>query len=440
MQLRPKPLMFPNHTSLLTVAATLILIFIPLLVGAQTSVAGGWDLVGTAESTESGRIEVYLMGGLVKGPLASREFLEKIVWEKNGKTITARNVVDCLSKVRKVVLINEYERRHVDGSDRSSLVRSQKPKDPSIKIEPDTLAELIYNEVCFSPRFDSDAVPVGTKYVSAQPDQQQHVQQDASAAPDRHAEVTPASEEVSERPSPGCTYSILPDSQSFSASEASGTISVSTQKNCQWTAITNAGWLIIESTNKGSGNDTIKFSLTANPGAGSRTGRITVEGQVFSITQEGNPDLVEYALTVRKTGNGKGTVTTNPAGTLLRKGTSVTLNALPRADSAFSGWSGACSGTAQTCSIKITSATSVTASFSLKTFTISVALSPNGTIYPPGPIKAAYGEELTFHMFPLPGYRVSDVLVDKVSIGVVNSYRFKSVTADHIIQATFVKE
>ncbi len=43
-------------------------------------------------------------------------------------------------------------------------------------------------------------------------------------------------------------------------------------------------------------------------------------------------------------------------------------------------------------------------------------------------------------MFPLPGYRVSDVLVDKVSIGVVNSYRFKSVTADHIIQATFVKE
>ncbi len=388
MPLRPKSLMFPNHTSLLTVVATLTLIFIPLLVGAQTSVAAGWDLVGTAENTESGRIEVYLMGGLVKGPLASREFLEKIVREKDGKTITTRNVVDCLSKVRKVVLINEYERRHVDGSDRYSLVRSQKPKDPSIKIEPDTLAELIYNEVCFSPRFNSDAKPVGTKYVSAQPDQQQ-AQQDAAAAPDQGSDVVPAPEHVSERPSPGCTYSISPDSQSFSAGEASGTISVSTQKNCQWTAITNAGWLIIESTNKDSGNDTIKFSLSANPGAGSRTARITVEGQVFSITQEGNPDFVEYALTVRKTGNGKGTVTTNPAGILFRKGTSVTLNALPRADSAFSGWSGACSGTALTCSIKITSATSVTASFSLKTFTISVAPSSNGTIYPQGPVKAA---------------------------------------------------
>ena len=440
MQLRPKSLMFSCHASLLTVVATLTLISTPVIVGAQTSAAAGWDLVGTAENQESGRIEVYLMGGLVKGPPASREFLEKIVREKDGKTITARNVVDCLSKVRKVVLINEYERRRIDGSVRYSLVRSQKPKDPSIKIEPDTLAELIYNEVCFSPRFNSDARPVETEYVSEQPYQQQQVQQDASAARDRGTAVTAASEEVPERPSPGCAYSISPDSQSFSSGAESGTVSVSAQKECQWTAATNADWVFIESMNKGSGNDTIRFSLSANPGAGSRTAHITVEGNTFSITQKGNPDFVEYALTVGRTGNGRGTVTTNPAGILFRKGTSVTLSVLPDARSVFSGWSGACSGTALTCSVKITSATSVTASFSIKTFTISVAPSSNGTIYPPGPIKAAYGEELTFHMFPLPGHRVSDVLVDRVSIGVVNSYRFKSISADHVIQATFAKE
>jgi hypothetical protein len=43
-------------------------------------------------------------------------------------------------------------------------------------------------------------------------------------------------------------------------------------------------------------------------------------------------------------------------------------------------------------------------------------------------------------MFPLPGYRVSDVLIDRASVGVDNSYRFKSIVADHVIQATFVKE
>jgi len=373
------------------------------------------------ESPESGRIEVYLMGGLVRGSPVSREFLEKVVWQKDGKTITAKNVVDCRSRVRKVVLLNEYKRHHVDGMDRYSLVRSQEPEDPAMKVEPDTLAEMIYNEVCFSPRFNSNVVSV-------------------DAVSGRGADVTPPSEEVSERPSPSCTYSISPGSQSFSSSGESGTISVSTQNNCQWTASTNAAWVFIDSTNKRSGNNTIRFSLSANPSAEPRTAQITVEGQVFSMTQGGNPESVEYTLMVRKTGNGRGTVTTNPAGILFRKGTSVTLNALPGAHSSFSGWSGACSGTAQTCSIKITSATSVTASFSLRTFTIFVSPSSNGTIYPPGPVKAMYGEELTFQMFPLPGFRVSDVLVDRASVGVVNSYRFKSIVADHVIQATFVKE
>jgi Divergent InlB B-repeat domain/Viral BACON domain len=434
---------FPMHrcyASLLTAVATLTLISIPGFVGAQISSAAGWDLVGAVESPESGRIEVYLMGGLVRGSLASREFLEKVVWQKDGKTITAKNVVDCHSKVRKLVLLNEYKRHHVDGSDRYSLVRSQEPKDPAIKVEPDTLADMIYNEVCFSPRFNSNVVSVDTRVVREQPYQKEHEQQSASAVPGRGADVTPPSEEVSGKPSPSCTYSISTGSQSFSSSGESGTISVSTQSNCQWIASTNAAWVFIDSMNKGSDNNTIRFSLSANPSAESRTAQITVEGQVFSITQGGNPESVEYTLTVRKTGNGRGTVTTNPAGILFRKGTSVILKALPSAHSAFSGWSGACSGTAQTCSIKVISATSVTAFFSLRTFTISVSPSSNGTIYLPGPVRAVYGDELTFRMFPLPGYRVSDVLIDRASVGVVNSYRFKSIVADHVIQATFVKE
>ena len=405
-----------HGVSLLTAVAILILLSIPIPAGAQASSVVRWDLVGTVNSPESGRIEVYLLNGMVHGPPASREFLEKVVWTKHGKTITARNVVDCGSKVRKLVLLNEYKRHHVDGSDRYTLVRSQEPKDPAMKVDPDLLAEVIYNEVCLRPALNNEAEPVPG------------------------ANITAVSQEASEAPSQNCAYWISPGSHLFSSSGASGTISVSTQTNCQWLASLNAPWVLMDSTNKGSGSDTISFSLSANPGADSRTAQITAEGQIASIAQEGNPESVEYTLTVRKTGKGRGAVTTNHTGNTFRKGTTVTLSALPGVDSVFSGWSGACSGTARNCTIKISSASSVTASFSLKTFTISVPTSSNGTIYPAGPVKATYGEELTFQMFPLSGYRVSNVLVDGASAGAVNSYRFKSISADHVIQATFVKE
>lgn len=252
--------------------------------------------------------------------------------------------------------------------------------------------------------------------------------------------TTPPSDAVSDTPSAGCTYAISAGTQSFPSTGGSGRISVLTKTNCPWTASPSAAWVTIDSTRSASGSGTISYSLSANEGTASRTAQITVEGQVFSVTQAGAPDIVQYALMVKKTGNGQGTVASNPAGTLFNKGASVTLNANPGTGSVFSGWSGACSGTSQTCSVKVNSATYVTASFSLKTFTISVSTPSNGIIYPSGPVNVPYGGKRTFQVIPLPGHRVSDVLVDRVSVGAVNSYTFNNIVADHLIQATFVKQ
>ena len=76
-------------------------------------------------------------------------------------------------------------------------------------------------------------------------------------------------------------------------------------------------------------------------------------------------------LTVQATGAGGGTVSSNPAGINCGKtctasfssGTQVTLTASPGANSFFSGWSGACSGTG-VCNVTLTQNTSVTANFS----------------------------------------------------------------------------
>jgi hypothetical protein len=51
-----------------------------------------------------------------------------------------------------------------------------------------------------------------------------------------------------------------------------------------------------------------------------------------------------------------------------------------------------------------------------------------------------HGEKRRFQVIPLPGYRVSVVLVDKVSVGAVNSYTFNNVTGDHVVEAIFVKQ
>jgi len=61
--------------------------------------------------------------------------------------------------------------------------------------------------------------------------------------------------------------------------------------------------------------------------------------------------------------NGKGTVTSSPSAASYAAGTVVTLTATPAAGSPWVGWSGACSGTATTCTLTMNANYSVTANF-----------------------------------------------------------------------------
>lgn len=81
-----------------------------------------------------------------------------------------------------------------------------------------------------------------------------------------------------------CTYSISPGSQSFPNTGGSGTVAVTTQTGCTYTAVSNASWITVTAGATGSGNGTVTFTVAANTGI-ARTGTITIAGQTFTVTQ-----------------------------------------------------------------------------------------------------------------------------------------------------------
>lgn len=111
---------------------------------------------------------------------------------------------------------------------------------------------------------------------------------------------------------------------------------------------------------------------------------------VFSL------EVVGATLTVSTSGYlGSGTVTSSPSGidcgsscsATFDHGASVTLIATPAPGSSFTGWSGDCSGVMMTCTVLMTQARSVSASFGVGTHALSVAKSGTGS----GSVTASTG-------------------------------------------------
>ncbi|HUX96894.1 MAG TPA: FISUMP domain-containing protein [Bacteroidales bacterium] len=138
-------------------------------------------------------------------------------------------------------------------------------------------------------------------------------------------------------------------------------------------------------------------TLTATPDAGSTftgwsgggcsgTGTCQVTmNSVVSVTATFTID--QYTLSVGKAGTGTGLVTSSPAGINCgvdcsepyNFGNVVTLTATPDAGSTFTGWSGGgCSGTG-TCQVTMNNAVSVTATFTINQYTLSVGKAGTGT-------------------------------------------------------------
>ena len=115
--------------------------------------------------------------------------------------------------------------------------------------------------------------------------------------------------------------------------------------------------------------------------------------------------LLQHALTVTSSPAAGGSI--NPAGGTYPHGTVVTLTVTTNAGYQFSGWSGACSGT-NACNVTMDAAKSVTATFTLLQYALTVTSSPaaGGSISPAGGTYP-HGTVVTLTVTPNAGYQFS---------------------------------
>lgn len=110
-------------------------------------------------------------------------------------------------------------------------------------------------------------------------------------------------------PSPTCITSLSPTTAAYEAVGGSGSIAITTSAGCPWTATIGADWLAFTGAATGSGSGTVSYAVGANPSATSRTGGVSVAGQVHAVSQQGRTEPCRFELSPSSVRTGKDAVT-----------------------------------------------------------------------------------------------------------------------------------
>ena len=142
-----------------------------------------------------------------------------------------------------------------------------------------------------------------------------------------------------------------------------------------------------------------------------------------------------YTISVTQTANG----TISPGTTVVNHGATQAFTITPASnyhvvDVVVDGGSvGPLTGYTFT---NVTANHTITATYAIDTYTISVTQTANGTISP-GTTVVNHGASQSFTITPSPNYHIVDVVVDGGSVGAVTSYNFTNVIANHTLTATY---
>lgn len=168
---------------------------------------------------------------------------------------------------------------------------------------------------------------------------------------------------------------------------------------------------------KPNGDMTLLYTIRYVDGSGTEIKTATVKP-----VQRGIPETVEAATITGYTVNGEATKTASGEVRANLAYYTITFNYTKNSTGGGSS-SGGGGGSSSTVS----------------SYTIKASAGNGGIISPSGNVSVKRGEDQSFHINPINGYRISDVIVDGKSVGAVSTYTFDSVKANHTIQVKFVK-
>jgi M6 family metalloprotease-like protein len=82
-----------------------------------------------------------------------------------------------------------------------------------------------------------------------------------------------------------CRFAISPTNVSFNRHGGTGDVDVTTAAECDWTAVSDAPWITVESGGAGEGNGRVDYRVAGNTTGESRVGTITIAGKTFTVMQ-----------------------------------------------------------------------------------------------------------------------------------------------------------
>ncbi len=108
----------------------------------------------------------------------------------------------------------------------------------------------------------------------------------SNTGPERVGNALVAGLSVTFTQASGCTFTLGPSSRNIGADGGTGMFTVTPNTNtCSWTAVSGVPWITI-TTGSGVGTNKVEYVVQPNPVLSpQRTGTITVQGQVFTVTQ-----------------------------------------------------------------------------------------------------------------------------------------------------------
>jgi glucose/arabinose dehydrogenase len=87
-------------------------------------------------------------------------------------------------------------------------------------------------------------------------------------------------------PTVPCTYSVSLSSAAFQQAGDTGSVVVTADAGCTWTAVSNDSWITVTGGTRGSGNGTVTYSVAPYTGRPrNRNGTMTIAGKTVSIKQ-----------------------------------------------------------------------------------------------------------------------------------------------------------